>query len=129
MNQSGNYSQGRLVKVSNKFISDPIDNSYNLSNQYIPAISSESEESLVSIWRKNGFHYTPDEASRIRQVLVEFSHTFNNNNNSYNSSNNSNNNRNRAERKHATTGTQVRDQRVYSYPGKRKTYTVLSCIF
>lgn len=64
---------GKVLRISNKSISDTPDGDENL----FATVSSQINRwpSLADIWRRAGHVYSEDEASRIRQVIVQFPDT------------------------------------------------------
>ncbi len=67
LRQDGFTSTGNIVQISQRFISERIimgEQDLHSCNQF--------NEALVDIWRKEGHSYTPDQATRIRQVIVQF---------------------------------------------------------
>lgn len=69
LRQGGTNSEATLIRVSNRFICEPIECA---TASEICSFTEGMPSSLVQLWRDGGVAYTDYEASRIRQVLVEF---------------------------------------------------------
>ena len=119
-----NNSQGcRLIRILDKFLSDPIENSSSqtINTNTNPTSNSTSTATtktatavvMADVWREAGHSYTNEEACRIRQVQVEFLRPF------------SNNNKDKSKDSKSTTEQQL--PKYYTYPGKYLS-TIFYCI-
>ena len=61
---------GRVIRISDKFVSDPPDGEDVFSSV---TTNVKAKVSLADIWRQAGHQISDDDAKRTRQVIVHFS--------------------------------------------------------